>query len=119
MKRAKTYPKLSRLQKIILILAFKRNKQGWRLYNRDVLVAYYGFHTAVGTWAVRGGGQVFKVQAIGAGRYRAASVAVVKSFHRLRARGLVEYGYGVELTPAGKTLARNLRTDGRRNTGSV
>jgi hypothetical protein len=108
MKQSKSvYPKLSRLQNSILILALKR--QGRRLYNRDVLVAVYGFHTEVGTWDVRGGGQVFDVQAIGERRYRSASVAVSKSFKRLQDRGLVKHYWGVELTPTGKTLARRLR----------
>jgi hypothetical protein len=109
MKQSKRCSKLSRLQKAILILAHKLNKQGWRLYNRDVLVAFYRFHTEVGIWAVRGGGQVFKVQAIGAGRYRAASVAVSKSFKRLHDRGLVKHYWGVELTPEGKAVAKKLR----------
>jgi hypothetical protein len=108
MKQSRHYPKLSRLQKAILVLALKRHKKGLRLFNRDVLVSFYGFHFDVGTWDVHGSGQVFNVQAIGEGRYRAASVAVSKSFKRLHNRGLVKHYWGVELTSTGRSLARKL-----------
>jgi hypothetical protein len=117
--QSKRYPKLSKLQKSILVFALQRHRQGQRVYNRELLHYLYGLPTVAPIEELGPGALAFDVQAIGKRRYMAASVSVARSFKRLRERGLMAGYYGVELTPEGKTLARKLRDSSRKNLGSV
>jgi hypothetical protein len=98
---------LSRLQKFILYAA---SKGGGNITNQRVLIEYYGFQTSYGYLTRGHGSKAFDVGQIGKHRYNAASVAVVKSFDRLAARGLArrEYNHGIYLTDTGRAVAESI-----------
>ena len=95
---------LSELQLNILQLAYT-NQGG--ILAKNVLVEVYGFPTVTDIRSK----MVFSRKDIGEKRYQSASVAVVKSFDRLAARGLAyrKYNEGITLTKEGvKVASRNL-----------
>jgi len=94
---------LSELQRFILCEALK---SGGSMTNQRLLIIYYGFEPAEryqGPYTIN-----FDVRQIGKARYNAASVAVVKAFNRLAARGLARrvYNHGIYLTNAGMGMAK-------------
>ena len=96
---------LSKLQQFILREGYKTPGG---MTNRRMLIAYYGFAPA--EKYQKSGKIYFDVRQIGKARYNAASVAVVKAFNRLAARGLAErvYNHGIYLTSDGKRLAKSI-----------
>ena len=96
---------LSKLQKFILCEA---RKGGRSITNRRLLITYYGFEPAE---RYRRSYKIyFDVGQIGRARYNAASVAVVKAFNRLAAKGLARrvYNHGIYLTGAGMSVAKSI-----------
>jgi hypothetical protein len=76
--------------------------------NQRLLITYYGFEPAERyqrCYTIN-----FDVRQIGRARYNAASVAVVKAFNRLAARGLARrvYNHGIYLTNAGMGMAKSI-----------
>ena len=99
---------LSKLQRFILCEARKTGD----MTNRRLLVTYYGFEPAdrySRSYKIN-----FDVGQIGKARYNAASVAVVKAFNRLAARGLARrvYNHGIYLTGAGMGMAKSILDGG-------
>jgi hypothetical protein len=96
---------LSKLQKFILCEGYKTPGG---MTNRRMLIAYYGFEPA--RKYQKSLNIYFDVGQIGKARYNSASVAVVKAFNRLAARGLAErvYNHGIFLTGVGKRLAKSI-----------
>jgi hypothetical protein len=96
---------LSKLQRFILCEARKTGD----MTNRRLLITYYGFEPAdrySRSYKIN-----FDVGQIGKARYNAASVAVVKAFNRLAARGLARrvYNHGIYLTNAGMGMAKSIQ----------
>jgi hypothetical protein len=106
---------LSKLQKFILRDGYK---MPGGMTNRRILIAYYGFQPA--EKHQQSCKIFFDVRKIGKARYNAASVAVVKAFNRLAARGLAErvYNHGIYLTSDGKRLAKSIFEKGFRKVAS-
>ena len=102
---------LSKLQKEILILAYKNRRK--YLSNREVLVKIYGFKPLVNINEVSPGALVFDREAIGVKRYQAASVSVARCFNRLCSRGLAEreYNRGIKLMDAGIKVAKEIKSN--------
>jgi len=106
---------LSKLQKFILSEAYKA---AGSMTNQRLLRTYYGFEPAE---KYRRSYKIyFDVRQIGRDRYNAASVAVVKAFNRLVARGLARraYNHGIYLTNAGRGLAKQTLIGGSANSRS-
>jgi len=95
--------RLSNLQRFILCEAYKA---AGSMTNQILLETYYGFEPA--ERYNRSYKIYFDVGQIGKARYNAASVAVVKAFNRLVARGLARrvYNHGIFLTNAGRGMAK-------------
>ena len=93
--------KLSKLQKFILLEAYRRDG----IQNADVLIRWYGFQPA------SHGKLKFNRGQIGIKRYLSATASTSKAITRLRDRGLVNrkgYGWGHALTPVGREVAQRL-----------
>jgi len=119
---------LSRLQKTILVTAYKIQQAEGRspdtptgadCYYREALVAHYGWtcqlHQTGDGKRCSPGGHHFSRAAIGERKYNAAMVALNRAVRRLEDRELVEwrcglYGkwHGVILTTTGTEIARGL-----------
>ena len=96
---------LSNLQRFILCEAYKA---AGSMTNQMLLKTYYGFEPAE---RYRRSYKInFDVGQIGKAKYNAASVAVVKAFNRLAARGLARrvYNHGIYLTGAGMGVAKSI-----------
>ena len=107
--------KLSKLQKAILIICLHPEYGSNRGIIRDCTPAdvkkfYYCF-------PVTGSGSLlFSVKNIGLSRYRAAGVAISRSFDSLARRGLVQRFHswsGVRLTDEGREIALSIQRDMR------
>ena len=97
---------LSRLQKDILLLAYRQ--KGVCLV-RDVLTEVYRFPTKGNIQDAKHGALIFERKAIGLKKYQAAGVSVAKSFNRLIRRALAsKQYYGINLTPNGITLVEKI-----------
>ncbi len=98
---------IGQLQQAILIIALDGQKRGWKadVYPSDVKRFYYGFPVH------RKQRNMFRVADIGFSRYRAAGVSIVKAFHALERKGLVEKirCHGVSLTPKGVKAAQMVK----------
>ena len=97
--------RLSKLQRFILCEAYKA---AGSMTNQRLLITYYGFEPAERysrSYKIN-----FDVGQIGKAKYNAASVAVVKAFNRLAARGLARrvYNHGIYLTGAGMGVAKSI-----------
>lgn len=94
--------RLSRLQRVILLLAYENEFATPADVKRD----YYHFHYLPGR-AIH-----FKRGSMDIAHHNAASVAIAKAFNRLTERGLTErrYNHGVKLTPEGGREAANYET---------
>ena len=93
--------KLSKLQKHILLMAYRRG----RVSNADILIELYGFKP------VSYGNLRFDREQIGMKRYLGASASVATSLTRLRHRCLLRRGplnRGHLLTPQGVEAAKQL-----------
>ena len=106
--------KLSKLQKAILLMCLQPEYGSTRGIIRDCTPAdvkqlYYGF-------PVTGAGSLlFSVKNIGLPRYRAAGVAISRSFDSLARRGLVHRFHnwsGVRLTDEGRKVAFSIKGGG-------
>lgn len=112
---------LSELQREILKWGYLENERRRKIYRyrradvgaRDVLILYYKFKPVVPVNDEYLGQKVFSRKLIGLRRYKAAMVAVVKSFNRLCDRGLAErrWAYGIKLTEEGERIAQKLLAD--------
>ncbi len=102
---------LSELQKEILRTGHRnRLKYGPDVLNREILISVYGFVPMVSPENARPGAMIFSRSLEGLERYKAATVAVVRSIGSLEKRGLAERdGPGeASLTPAGVEVAEGL-----------
>ena len=105
---------LSKLQKIILKMAYLNQDRGYEcghVKNSDVLIGVYRFPAhSPSTDSTSGSPKLFNRQEIGISHYRSASVSVVKAFNRLIKRGLAtrKYHHGIILTAEGAELAKTL-----------
>ena len=89
--------KLSKLQKKILILAYRKMEEDElgeaSISNREVMAEIYGFKPLKDIETSRSGSLIFDRKEIGINRYKSVSVSVVKSFNRLYSRGLAVRKY--------------------------